>query len=83
MSTDDLLKIEQQGYDFVRALIPHLATASRSDEASYLWDVVTAHRLFKQFDARRSPKEWRLLNTRDGSFYAGAETAVREFEARQ
>lgn len=85
MNSDDLLKIERQGYDFVRALIPHLESGSWRNPVEYLWEAVTYHRRHHRIVPGRMPPEyWRHSKFGvDRAFFAGAETAIREYEAQQ
>lgn len=75
--------IEKQGYDFVQAMIPLLGSTSYADKAKCLWNMSLAWRGHLE-SPRKSPEEW--LSYVDGhldeyAFAAGAERAVREWEA--
>lgn len=87
MNAEELSKIERQGYDFVRALIPHLdwVVTEWGDLAprTRLWFVVLEWRSFDRHTPRKPPEEWRALLLPDEVFFAGAETAIREWVAGQ
>jgi hypothetical protein len=84
-----LLEIERQGAEFVRALIPLLPSTSTGNSAgSTLWQQTSLWRghCFIQYE-RIAPDGWRkaaltgLGWTRDYAFFAGAESAIQEYEA--
>lgn len=83
MNTYELIKIEQQGADFVRAMIPFLHTTLYADKVWHLWRMVMAHRGHQE-SPRKSPIEWRSYRNghiEEYAFAAGAEQAIRDYEA--